>query len=457
MLWTEKHRPDSIKGVLGNNKAIMRLLSWAQDWQKGIPSKRALVLSGAPGCGKTTAALALAREMLWDVVELNASDLRNAEGIERILGRASVNRGFADGRYLSTESGHKRLIMFDEADNLFGRVDYGGAGAIVKVVEATRQPIILIVNDYYELVRRSPRLRDLADEVKFFSVRRETIAKRLFEISKIEGVRVDARVIDRIAESARGDLRAAINDLEALAEGQASVGADELVDARDMFESEFDVTRMILETSSVKKAREAFNRLDVEPETFMLWLEENVPIAYRDPESLNAAFEALSRTSLFFARVIRRQSYGLWAYAISMMTGGVAVAKKGPSYLGGQRLNFPRWLRKRQGKQVARLTLASMFGKMTHLSAVRTRVDMMPYYLDIMRRDPRFVEFLYDSAALEEEVEALNTLTGGRPSPKKDDGEGEEGRVGKEISLSQPEPEKKEPKGSTQQELTKYE
>lgn len=453
MLWTEKYRPDSMKGVLGNNKAVGRMLAWAEEWSHRRPSRPALVLSGAPGCGKTTAALALAKEMLWDIVELNASDLRNADGIDRILGRASINRGFADGRFLSADSGQKKIILFDEADNLFGRVDYGGAGAIVSVIESTRQPIILIVNDFYELVRRSPRVRELAEEVKFYSVRKETIARRLYDICRAEGVRVDASVIDKIAESARGDLRAAINDLESIAEGQKTVSAGEIVESRDMFDNEFDATRKVLETGSVKKAREAFDRLDIEPEKFMMWLEENVPVAYHDPESLNAAFEALSRASVLFARVFRRQNYGLWAYAIPLMTGGVAVAKKGPSFLGGQRLNFPRWLRARRGKQVARNTLAYMFGRMIHLSAVRTRADMLPYFLDMMKRDPEFVSFLFDNAKTEEDVEALQTFVGERPKRKTKE---EEKEKESEKEEARPQPEKKEDKVYTQQDLTKY-
>lgn len=454
MLWTEKYRPDSIKGVLGNNKATQRMVSWADEWAQGRPSVRALILSGAPGCGKTSAALALANYMLWDVVELNASDLRNADGIERILGRASINRGFAGGRFLSADSKQLKLILFDEADNLFGRSDYGGAGAIVKVIEETRQPIILIVNDYYELVRRSPRLRDIAEEVKFYSVRRETIARRLFEICKAEGVRVDQSIMERIVESARGDLRAAINDLESVAEGQGSVLKEAVVDSRDWFDNEFDATRKVLETGSVKKAREAFDRLDIEPEKFMFWLEENVPIAYKDPASVSAAFEALSRTSVFFARVRRRQAFGLWAYAIPLMTGGVAVAKRGPSFLGGQRLQFPRWLRARRGKQMARQTLAFMLGRITHLSAIRTRCDMLPYYLDIMKRDPEFVGFLFNSATTEEQVEALHTFVGERPKVKKKE-EREEPKV--ELPPAPPpEPETKEEKAFKQQEITKY-
>ena len=72
--WTEKYRPTSLSDVLGNAKAVNTLLRWARDWEHGPPAKPALILAGSPGIGKTSTALALASEMGWGVIELNASD-----------------------------------------------------------------------------------------------------------------------------------------------------------------------------------------------------------------------------------------------------------------------------------------------------------------------------------------------------------------------------------------------
>ena len=66
MDWTEKYRPKDLKGVIGNPSAVNALRGWAESWEKGIPEKRAVVLMGTPGVGKTTSAEALAREMGWD-------------------------------------------------------------------------------------------------------------------------------------------------------------------------------------------------------------------------------------------------------------------------------------------------------------------------------------------------------------------------------------------------------
>jgi len=410
MLWAEKYRPKSLREVAGNTKAVQRLITWGEMWHSGKPERRALILSGGPGCGKTSAALALAQDMMWDVIELNASDFRDAGSIERIVGRASVNRGFVDGRYLSAESKRLKLLIFDEADNLFGKADYGGASAIVRVIERTCYPIILIVNEYYDVIRRSPKLKDLTEEVRFYSLRKETIIKRLNEICMAEKVRVDPSIIERIAESARGDMRAAINDLESVAEGQGGVPKDITIFTRDWVDEEFHATKMVLEAKTIKKAKEAFDNLDIEPEKFIFWLEENIPIVYRDPESVANAFESLSRAGVFFARVIRRQMYGLWAYAIPLMTGGVALAKKDSISPEGQRLQFPRLLRARKGGQRARQTLSMMLGRMTHQAWMHLRSEVLPYYLEIMANDENFARYLLTAATSEDEMEAVQEI-----------------------------------------------
>ena len=57
--WTEKYRPKTLREVIGNDRAINALRAWADQWNQGkIPQKRAAVLSGKPGTGKTSSALA---------------------------------------------------------------------------------------------------------------------------------------------------------------------------------------------------------------------------------------------------------------------------------------------------------------------------------------------------------------------------------------------------------------
>ena len=118
MNWTEKYRPAHLDDVIGNKEAKEKLLKWAREWQVGSPSKKAVILYGKPGVGKTSAAHALARDFGWEIVELNASDDRNRDVIRRVALTGAVSEILgapedAMGRKV------RRLIILDEADNLY--------------------------------------------------------------------------------------------------------------------------------------------------------------------------------------------------------------------------------------------------------------------------------------------------------------------------------------------------
>src|SRR4030067_798007 len=86
--WTEKYRPQTLSQVIGHNKALEELRQWAQSWEKGVPKDRAVVVYGRAGIGKTSVAHALGHDMGWEVIELNASDQRTADIIEKVVGSA---------------------------------------------------------------------------------------------------------------------------------------------------------------------------------------------------------------------------------------------------------------------------------------------------------------------------------------------------------------------------------
>src|SRR4030066_1880163 len=196
--WTEKYRPKKLEEIVGNEAALQTIRRWARSWQAGTPRVKALVLRGEPGIGKTSAALALANDMGWDHIEMNASDHRNASSIKGVAGIGSANQTFsARGEFLSSSAGKRKLVILDEADNLFGRADKGGAKAIVETIRDSGQPVVLIVNDYHELSRKAPAIKTLAEKAVFKRLSRDDVAKVLRSVLDREGIPSSSKILEK--------------------------------------------------------------------------------------------------------------------------------------------------------------------------------------------------------------------------------------------------------------------
>ncbi len=404
--WTEKYRPGSLKEVLGNGKAIDELRTWAEAWLQGTPITGAAILYGPAGTGKTSAALALAREFDWDIIEMNASDARTAGMIQKIAGPASQSMTF---------SGKPRLVVLDEADNLHGTADRGGAAAMLRLVRETSQPILLIANEYYEIEKP---LRDAAKGIQFRSVRAPTIAQALREICKAEGVACDPEALQLIAERAGGDLRSGINDLQAAAEGQKELKQDDVATAeRDVKASIFKVLEVIFKGDKAREALQASYDLDESPEDLINWVDENLPLAYQG-EDLFRGYESLARADVFLGRVSRRQNYGLWRYAGFLMTGGVQAAKaaRRHGYVAFRPPSLWRRMGQTRKARGVRDSAARKIARRCHVSAAFVRMELMGF-MGLLLKDKRIAASL--AAELELEAEEIALLMGSTPTTKK--------------------------------------
>ena len=154
MMWSEKHRPKTVQEMVGNEDARLAAIKWLTGWVSG---SRPLLLVGPPGTGKTTLAHALARQFDCDVVEMNASDIRNKEALQ-----ARITPVFQNTANLI---GKKIMLFLDEVDGISGREDTGGLDTLINLMKEPTVPVIMAAN------KKSLKIMKLAKACKIVEFR----------------------------------------------------------------------------------------------------------------------------------------------------------------------------------------------------------------------------------------------------------------------------------------------
>lgn len=366
MDWTEVYRPQTLSAVRGNDSARDALRSWAQAW----PGEgRAVILHGRPGVGKTSAAHALAQDMDWHPVELNASDQRTASVIEEVAGEAAKS---------ATLTGGRKLIILDEADNLHGTADRGGSGAITRLIKEAEQPIVLIANEFYDMSRG---LRNACEDIEFRAVSTRSIIPVLRDICRKEGIEFDEEALRTIAEQTNGDLRSAINDLQAIAETTDALTVEDVVTSeRDRTEGIFPFLDTVLKEASAQEALYAAYDVDETPDDLLAWVEDNVSKDYSGPE-LTRAYGRLAAGDRWLGRVRATQNYSYWRYVTDNVAAGVAASRDGTKG-GWTRYGPPGYWRKLGSSRSARDRrdhVARKIGETAGVSMQTARNDVIPF------------------------------------------------------------------------------
>ena len=391
--WAEKYRPKTIEDVVGNFSAIRSIKKWATDWENDSPARKGIVLSGPAGSGKTSTALAIANTMGWEVIELNASDARSADAIEGVALRGSLFQSFSnDGEF-----NRRKLILIDEADHLYERGhqsknrvknygDRGGKRAIIKTLEETKQPVVLTVNDLYGLTKGAgAKIKRMVTNVKFYPLDTEMVFKSLRRIADNEKIEVGNDVLDELAKRAKGDLRAAVNDFQSIAQGRDELKLEDIeeIGNRDNEYEMFQTLKTIFEKMEFDEPRRAAFELDSTPNELATWVVDNLPYVYKDPYEREKAYRKLAQADLLLSRAVVKQRYDLWGYATELISSGVSLAKEKPMARSEPR--FPGWLRKMASSRIGRINrdkLAAKLGKIMHLS----KREILSNQIQILRK-----------------------------------------------------------------------
>lgn len=401
--WTEKYRPRRILDVAGNEEAKKKYVAWINSWVRGKPTKKAALLYGPPGCGKTSIVFATAQEFNWELIELNASDVRSREAIEA--------RVFSSSRTGSVAGYAGKIILLDEVDGISPREDAGGLQAILDLIERSAYPVVLTANDPWDPKLRP--LRDVCELIEFKRLGKRDVVKVLESICAKEGITCDKEVLSAIAENAKGDLRAAINDLQTLAAGRKSISLADLqvLGERAEQESMFEVVRTVLTAKTPEQALSVTRLPSLDYEMLLQWLSENVVYQYEPSlQAIADAYDALSWADVMLSRMKREQQWALLSYALELMTAGVASARQRPPFKF-VKYNFPEKLRllsrmKEQREKFRRAV--RLAARNLHVSTSTFKTEILPYIKVIYEHDrERGKELLEKLGVRREDLEVV--------------------------------------------------
>jgi replication factor C large subunit len=397
--WTNKFLPSSTKEIVGQDKGIAALKAFAEGYRS--MKSRAVLVHGPTGCGKTAAVTALAKELSVELVELNASDMRNKDAIERIVGAASKQMSlFAKGK----------LILVDEVDGLAGREDRGGLAALIKLIKETAFPIVLTANDPFD--KKFSPLRKAVLMIQFEKLDYQLVMEKLKDICGQEGIEFEAEALEGLARRTDGDMRAGIIDLFLLTRGRQKLTRKliEQLDARGRELGISEALRRIFKTKDAAIALSAFSDVDMDLNEAMLWVDENLPKEYTHSLSLQRGYEALSKADVFYGRIRRWQYWRLLVYVNAMLSAGVALAKEEknrstPVYERSKRI-LKVWIYNR--KTMLKKSIGEKLARATHSSAKYASNFTLPYVQHIFRHDSIIAEEIAKELELDDkEVEWL--------------------------------------------------
>jgi replication factor C small subunit len=231
-IWIEKYRPQSLDDILGQEEITDRLKSYIE--RDELPN---LMFSGEAGIGKTTAATNIAREVYGDdwqenFLELNASDER---GIDVVRGRIKdfARASFGDYDY--------RIIFLDEADSLTSDAQ----SALRRTMEQFSGNTRFILSCNYSSQIIDP-IQSRCAVFRFSPLSDEAVETAVRRIAETEGIEVTQDGIDAIAYAADGDMRKAINALQAAAVMGETVDEDAVFTITSTARPE-EVTEMVTE------------------------------------------------------------------------------------------------------------------------------------------------------------------------------------------------------------------
>ena len=369
MMWSEKHRPQNISDMIGNEEARSALIEWFAKWKKGT---KPILLVGPPGIGKTTIANLSAKQFGYDMISLNASDVRSKSRISDVLSPVLGNVSVLGSP----------MIFVDEVDGIHGRADFGGAEALIKILKEPTVPIVLAANSDTSTKMKS--IKKATKTIYFRALPPRLLRLYLENILKMEGEKLSPGTLIKIIDESRGDIRSIINS------AQAQVGGFN-PQTEKSFET-LDVesgVNAFFKANSIDEARSVIYSMSIDPREKINAFYSSIITSSLSNDEMAKMLEIISEADMLYGKIFKTQEWRLLRYLDGIL---LRLYKKGTSVRYSQyNLSWPilnriRW----DGRNLK--SLAQVMAKKFHISKSSFATFYLPFILLLIKNKKLEIE-----------------------------------------------------------------
>jgi replication factor C large subunit len=357
-MWSEKYRPQNISDMVGNEESRSEIIEWFAKWKKGT---KPLLLVGPPGIGKTTIAYLIAKQFGYDMIGLNASDVRSKSRINEILSPVLGN---------TTIMGTP-MIFVDEVDGIHGRGDYGGAEALIQILKDPTVPIILAANS--DLSDKMKSIKKVVKTISFKPIPPRLLRVYLENILNKEVATLSPGSLIKVIDKSRGDIRSMINLSQSLVTGfnPQTEKSFETINVEDGINAFF-------KANSIEEARGVVYAMQIDPRQKIDSFYSSIVTSSLDKNTLAKYLEVISKADVLFGKIMKTQNWRLLRYLNETLLelyqndDRIRYSKYNLSW---PLLNRIRW----DGQKIK--SLSSLLAKKLHLSRSTFSTIGLPYVL----------------------------------------------------------------------------